>query len=73
MKLKGTRQQLEHKVQASARQNPEIGFKCLHYSVTESSGFVEIIIVKKVSEEMVFWVRTLDDTAKAPEDYESIN
>lgn len=73
VKLKGTRQQLEHKVQPSARQNPNVGFKCLHYSVTESSGFVEVAIVKKVNEEMVFLVRTLDDTAKAPEDYTALH
>ena len=49
--------------------NPRIGFKCTHYSVTESSGHVEITIVKKVQEELMFFVRTKDDTAKSPEDY----
>jgi len=37
--------------------------------VTESSGSVKITIVKKVSEEMLFYVRTKDDTAKEPKDY----
>lgn len=73
VKLKGTRQQLEHKVTASTLQNPDLGFKCLHYSVTESSGFVEVHIIKKVNQERLFYVRTLDDTATAPEDYEALN
>jgi len=38
--------------------------------VTESSGSVKITITKKVSEEMLFYIRTKDDTAKAPKDYE---
>lgn len=68
--LKGTHQQLEHKQQGTQiNPNPRIGFKCNHYSVTESSGSVKITIVKKVSEEMLFYVRTKDDTAKEPKDY----
>ena len=39
------------------------------YSVTESSGFIEITIVKKVAEEMAFLVKTIDDTASAPDDF----
>lgn len=70
IKLKGTQQQLEHKQMEKIEPNTRIGFKCTHYSVTESSGFVEITIVKKVAEELLFFVRTIDDTAKAPEDYE---
>lgn len=31
--------------------NPKIGFRCLHYSVTESSGVVRIIVYKKNEEE----------------------
>jgi hypothetical protein len=27
--------------------NPDIGFKCLHYSVTESAGKIKVIIMKK--------------------------
>jgi len=29
------------------QENENIAFKCLHYSVTESSGYVELIIIKK--------------------------
>ena len=42
------------------------------YSVTESSGYIEITIVKKVPEEMAFLVKTVDDTATAPDDYEAL-
>lgn len=70
IKLKGTHQQLEHKQDHNMTLNPRIGFKCTHYSVTESSGFVEVTIVKKIQEDMLFFVRTVDDTAKAPADYE---
>lgn len=72
IKLKGTHQQLEHKNDKSTSPNAQIGFKCTHYSVTESSGFVEIIIAKKVAEEVTVVVRTENDTAKAPEDYEHV-
>lgn len=32
---------------AVKEENDYVGFKCLHYSVTESNGHVEITIVKK--------------------------
>lgn len=50
--------------------NERIGFKCLHYSVTESAGHVEVTIVKNqkyAMEEMVFGVKTSDGTAKGGE------
>lgn len=72
IKLKGQRRQSEISVHQISSPNAKLGFKCMHYSVTESSGFVEIIIVKKVSEDMVFWVQTRDGTASAPEDYEQL-
>ena len=50
-----------------------VGFKSTMYSVTESSGFIEITIVKKVAEEMAFLVKTIGDTATAPDDYEEFH
>jgi hypothetical protein len=42
-------------------QNPLFGFKCLHYSVTESAGHVEITIIKKMmNHELSVGVRTID-------------
>lgn len=51
--------------------NSDIGFKSLSYSVTESSRYVEITIIKKTNRKLTFMIRTEDDTAHAPEDYES--
>jgi solute carrier family 8 (sodium/calcium exchanger) len=46
--------------------NPEIGFRCLHYSVTESAGTLKVIILKKnPDEDIKFGVRTVDGTACA--------
>jgi len=61
---------LEHKINNMKSPNTRIGFKCTHYSVTESSGYVEMTIVKKVAEDMMFFVRTVNDTAICPDDYE---
>ena len=50
-----------------------IGFKHLKYSVSETNEFVTVTITKKVNEDLSFWVRTVDDTAIAPGDYEEKN
>ena len=45
----------------------------MHYSVTESSGIVEVVVTKKVlSYEVVFGVRTIDGTAKDQTEYSAI-
>ena len=50
IKLKGTRGQIDHNDTSTKAEyeNELLGFKCLHYSVTESNGTVEITIIKKV-------------------------
>ena len=51
VKLKGTRGQINHDDNKNMNleyENELLGFKCLHYSVTESNGTVEITIIKKV-------------------------
>lgn len=59
--------------------NPQIGFRCLHYSVTESAGLVRLVIQKKNPEEQIeFGVRTVNGTANAgvgddPGDYEAVD
>lgn len=45
-------------------ENQEIAFKCLHYSVTESAGSVNITLKKKTDAELTFGVRTRDGSAK---------
>ena len=48
-----------------------LGFKCLHYSVTESSGYVEITVLKKQhGHEVSFGIRTVENTAKQGHEYE---
>ena len=59
--------------------NPKVGFRCLHYSVTESIGTLRIVIVKKdPNDSVTVGVRTLDGTANAGVDdqvgdYEAID
>jgi solute carrier family 8 (sodium/calcium exchanger) len=63
-------QQMENVVGKVEQENEELGFKCLHYSVTESSGHVELTVVKKVlNADLTFGIRTVDGTANAPRDY----
>jgi hypothetical protein len=59
--------QVEHaKARAVEDENPTLGFKCLHYSVVESTGVVELVVVKKVpNKEFRFGIRTVEDSAKA--------
>lgn len=52
--------------------NPFVGFKCLHYSVTESSGYVEITIIRKM-ESLTVGYRTIADTAFPPKDYSHVD
>lgn len=49
--------------------NPLFGFKCLHYSVVESAGHIEIAIIRKDSSAKAVGVRTKDDNAVAGKDY----
>jgi hypothetical protein len=75
--VKGMKHQQEEKLAkdtvAAGELNEKIGFKCLHYSVTESAGTIKVIVQKKVDEEMKFGARTKDDTATVGEDYNAID
>ena len=51
VRIKGSKGQLDQDedVRKSIKEeNDLVGFKCLHYSVTESNGHVEITIIKKL-------------------------
>lgn len=68
--LTGTVGQVENAVGKIEQENENIAFKCLHYSVTESSGYVEVTVVNKnVQKDITFGMRTVDGTAKAPTEY----
>jgi len=76
LRIKSDKGQLDHD---EARkhvkvENDVVGFKCLHYSVTESNGHVAVTILKKApDQELLVGVRTRDDTAVSPKDYREIN
>lgn len=53
--------------------NPDVGFPCLHYSVSEGAGVLKVEIIKKNTKSMKLGIRTLDDTATGEEDYEKID
>jgi hypothetical protein len=74
--VKGMKKQVENKLASSLKKadlNPYVGFKCLHYSVTEGAGHLEIIIYKKTNDALEIGCRTLDDTACAPDDYRTLD
>lgn len=73
--MKGTTGQInkEVKVDEIKSPNPYVGFKCIHYSVTESSGSVEITIIKKCAMEVTIGYRTVADTAFAPKDFSHVD
>ena len=51
-----------------------VKFKCLHYSVTESNGTVDITVIKNnPNSEYTFGYRTVDDSATAPKDFTHID
>ena len=65
LELKGAKGQIEDKSRKAAVMNDQIGFKCLHYSVTESSGTVEVTVVKKhIDNDVTFGIRTAEDKAE---------
>lgn len=74
--VKGMKKQVENELASNLKKvdlNPYVGFKCLHYSVTEGAGVLEITIYKKTNDALEIGVRTLDDTATAPDDYHSVD
>ena len=56
-----------------ASKNPDYGFKCLHYSVSESSERLKIVIIKKQKGPGAVRVRTIDAEAIAGEDYGAVD
>lgn len=53
--------------------NDTIGFRCIHYSVTESIGIAKILVVNKKKEGIKFGIRSIDDTALAGDDFEGVD
>lgn len=63
---------MAHHLDANNR-NPLFGFACLHYSVSESSGYLRVKILNKTAKAGSIRVVTLDGEAVAPKDYEHID
>ena len=73
--MKGQKFQVENQpTKPILRENKVIGFKCMHYSVTESAGTVKLTIIRKTPDiEITFGVRTREDSAKVGKDYDGID
>ena len=52
--------------------NESFGFKCLHYSVSEASGSIQIIVHNKKGQAGTIRCCTIDAEAKAGDDYEEV-
>ena len=52
--------------------NENFGFQCLHYSVSEASGSICIQVLNKSRKACKLLVKTVDDQAKAGEDYQEL-
>lgn len=52
--------------------NPNFGFKCLHYSVSEASGYIRINVDNKKRTSGTVRVCTIDDGAKAGTHYTEV-
>ena len=57
----------------SSFMNPLVGFKCLHYSISEKTGKVNVKIINKTRRAIEIGVRTIESTATADEDYKSLD
>jgi hypothetical protein len=71
---KGQIYKFEHQSAANLAEeskNARFGFKCLHYSVSESSKFLEVAVLNKTGAAGAVRVKTRDDTATGGEDYKS--
>ena len=75
LEIKGQKFQIENSPTTPLKQESELlSFKCLHYSVTESAGSMNITIVKKnINTDCTFGVRTRESTAKQGKDFDQID
>lgn len=75
LEVKGQKFQLENAPSAPVRsENDLVGFKCLHYSVSESAGVCTVTVGKKSANRAAsFGIRTKDDAATAGKEYDPID
>lgn len=53
--------------------NPNFGFNCLHYSVSEASETLNVMVINKTGQKSSVRVVTIDAEAIAGEDYEKVD
>lgn len=74
LEIKGLGGQLENVGDKVENKNENISFQCLHYSVVESNGVVEVFVINKQTKgDITFGLRTVDGSAKHPTEYTAIN
>jgi hypothetical protein len=74
LEVKGLAGQVERDDIKAQVHNEKVGFKCLHYAVTEASPTVDVVVVKKATgQEIEFAIRTVQDTAKEGADFTALN
>jgi len=57
----------------AASRNEFFGFRCLHYSVSESVGTIKVEVENKTQKKSKVRVRTVDDQAVGGEDFEPVD
>ena len=57
----------------SKSKNELFGFSCIHYSLSEASGSLKIVIENKSGNPGKVRVLTIDQEAKAGDDYEKVD
>ena len=57
----------------SSVKNENFGFQCLHYSVSEASGFLRIKVQNKKKKKGSVGVRTVEGDAKDKTDFDAID
>ena len=75
LNIRGHKGQIEQdQADGVANRSTLAGFKCLHYSVTESSGHVSLTIIKAQQNGFVrLGIRTIDDSASDGKEFKAID
>ena len=73
VKLSKNQQQFDFVKEKVVHSNPDVCFKSLKYSVTESSGQVIVTVTKHCQGPLDFWVNTVAGSAIENHDYTPVN
>lgn len=57
----------------TGKKHKTFGFHCLHYSVSESSGYLLVKVLNKSNDNCSVGVRTVDGEAIAGDDYDGVD